>query len=117
MIPFEYIGDGCSRSVYRHGNYVIKLPLDDYGISANAREAHRWKKYGYSGEIPYARCRLLPNSGILVMEYARYTIPGKTLPDGFVPYEEAPDWTKWVDCQQVGYNRTGRLVAYDYGEH
>jgi hypothetical protein len=51
------------------------------------------------------------------MEYARYILPGKTDETGYVPYSMAPSWAGEVDCGQVGYNKTGRLVAYDYGRH
>lgn len=28
-------------------------------------------------------------------------------------YKDMPDWVGSVDCAQVGYDRNGRLVAYD----
>jgi hypothetical protein len=106
MKTFEYLGSGRHRAVYRHGNYVIKIPLSDYGISDNYYEATIYKEYGYDkGYIPYARCRLLGT--ILIMEYLE---PVKS-------FDNLPEWTMAVDCTQVGYNRHGKLLAYDYGLH
>lgn len=51
---------------------------------------------------------------LLVMEYARYPGPLSD-EDGFIPYNNLPDWATYVDCQQIGYNRLGNLVAYDFG--
>lgn len=28
---------------------------------------------------------------------------------------DLPRWVRTIDCQQVGYNLKGQLVAYDYG--
>lgn len=33
----------------------------------------------------------------------------------FLKPEEQPEWVDFVDCAQVGFNRKGKLVAYDYG--
>lgn len=30
-------------------------------------------------------------------------------------FGRVPDWVSSVDCGQVGVNRKGKLVAYDYG--
>ena len=48
------------------------------------------------------------------MEYARYVGPG-TSKDGHLPYSFGPRWMAYIDCGQAGYNRQGRVVAYDYG--
>lgn len=31
--------------------------------------------------------------------------------------KELPTWCDFVDCRQVGYNRKGKLLAYDYGRN
>lgn len=48
------------------------------------------------------------------MQFAQFPGPG-TDEDGFLPYKNGPDWMGFVDCGQVGYNRFGQVVAYDYG--
>lgn len=114
-MKFELIGDGRNRRVFRHGNYVIKLPLNNKGVDDNYHEASVWRKYGHSrGYINYARCRLL--GGILVMQYVGYL--GKLSDkDGYIHLHNIPEWAYAVDCWQVGYNRFGNIVAYDYGIH
>jgi hypothetical protein len=111
---YKYIGSGASRAVFKHHNYVIKIPHTCKGVFDNERERHLWmiRRYPYHREFSYARCRLY--GFILVMQYAHFPIPGKTDGDGFVPYEHLPEWASFIDCQQVGYNRFGELVAYDY---
>jgi hypothetical protein len=108
----EFIGEGRSRRVYRHKktNYVIKIPLDNYGADDNYIEASASKSFYKDKDLdeylPCARCRLF--KGIfLVMEYVEYVKN---------PYSnEMPDWVGCVDCGQVGYTRNGDLVAYDFG--
>jgi hypothetical protein len=120
MAEWQYLGEGRHRSVWRHGNYVIKLPLGQDGIHANYQEAYTWNKYGYDGGcIKYARCRLLGD--ILVMQFANCCVAGITDENGYVHLNTITDllkveWPLLVDLWQVGYNRFGQLVAYDYGD-
>ncbi len=101
---FEFIGCGRHRAVWRHGNYVVKVPFCEEGIADNHQERFFWNKYGYErGYVKYARCRLV--GSILVMQYVTYP----------PQYTGLPEWTYAVDCFQVGYNRMNQLVAYDYG--
>lgn len=114
---WKFLAQGRNRSVYRRDNYVVKVPLSDYGLSDNWHEAQLFRKWGQDPDktfIPYARCRMV--GVLLVMEYARYRGP---LSDetGYIPHENLPNWASYVDCQQVGYNRAGKLVAYDFGLH
>ncbi len=103
--PFIFLGEGSQRRVYGHKNFVIKIPLDWDGLNSNDREARVYKSTndGWSRGIKRARCRLHP-SGLLIMEYVA---PAHR--------KSLPEWACYVDCQQVGYNRKGQLVAYDYG--
>lgn len=111
---WEFIGQSRHRAVWRHGNYVIKVPVCEEGVHDNLHEAHVWqirdhKRYSWA---KYARCRLI--GVILVMEYARY--PGPLSEEsGHIPFKKCPEWAYFIDCQQVGYNRRGEIVAYDYG--
>lgn len=104
---YLFLGEGRHRSVYRRGNFVIKIPKNWDGLASNEREANIYQstsKNGWLFGIRYAKCRL-HISGLLIMEYVRPT-------DQF---GQLPSWTYHVDCQQVGYNSRGYLVAYDYG--
>ena len=99
--------------VFRHGDFVIKVPLNEEGLHDNWRERSVWLRYGKTrGYIKYARCRLW--GPLLVMEYAKYPGPG-TEEDGYLPLKNCPEWAYAVDCWQVGYNKSGEIVAYDYG--
>jgi hypothetical protein len=108
---WELIGEGRNRIVYGRGNYVVKVPLNEDGISDNYHERWTWlhRDEGFS----YARCRLI--GALLIMQYARFPVEGKTDENGWHEYrKDLPWWVDFIDCQQVGYNRFGELVAYDY---
>lgn len=97
-----FLGQGRHRAVFDLGRgWVLKVPIEDYGLTANWFEDRRYKQYGRSGFIPFARCRMLPN-GCLLMEKV------KPMKSNF------PKWADWVDCRQVGMARDGAIVAYDY---
>lgn len=101
-----FLGEGRHRSVYRRGNYVIKIPMNSDGLGSNEREhrTYRSSSDGWLFGIRYARCRI-HISGLLIMEYVEPIRYNKSL----------PKWVNVVDSQQVGYNRRGQLVCYDYG--
>lgn len=102
------IGEGRNRRVYLlpSGKNVIKVPLNDDGISDNCVEDSRFRKHRAKW-YPLARCRLLDYTKYyLIMEYVK---PAKK------PYDCGEAWVYSVDCGQVGFNRAGRLVAFDYG--
>ena len=99
-----YIGKGRNRIVWRRCNIVVKVPLNNDGLHDNWNERKMWSKYHTHTEIKYASCRLYANY-FLLMEYV----------NAFVPTSDLPMWANYVDCRQVGYNRRGMIVAYDYG--
>lgn len=102
-LGLEFLGAGRHRAVYRRGRWVYKVPINEQGDFDNYREAWFYSKTrgkDFNGE--YARCRMLKN-GWLVMEYVEP-----------VPPKLAPKWADFIDCQQVGTNRRGNVVAYDY---
>jgi hypothetical protein len=103
---YKHIGSGRNRDVYLcpSGLYVVKDPSNDAGCDDNYSEAYRWKRR--SKWYPLARCKMVPNSPLLIMEYVK---------TDFVWSKEMPDWIDFVDCRQVGYTLDGKLVAYDYG--
>lgn len=113
----EFLSYGRHRIVFRHGNYVVKVPLNEEGLYDNWRERNVWLNRSPRNYCKYARCRMW---GIaLVMQYA--TFPGPLSDDkGYKGYVSiltpgVPKWIYAVDCGQVGYNRFGEIVAYDYG--
>ncbi len=109
------LGQGRNRIVYRKrsSNYVIKIPISEYGAADNCHERRLFIQRNESNtKIRYARCRLL--GIILVMQYAR-CVGELSESDGFIPYKNCPKWADYIDCAQIGYNRFGQIVAYDYG--
>lgn len=102
------IGTGRDRHTFNRGDgYVLKLGHDSCGDEANLHEAFLFAKHGYHGKIPYAKCHIEYMQGfpILIMEWVEHTD---------LPRKKLPRWVDSVDCQQVGYNKQGLLVAYDY---
>ena len=100
----EPVACGGTRLVFSSGRFVFKLPINDFGFSANNWEATRYKER--HNHFPLAKCRIIvvKNIPIIVMEFVK-------------PVDEMdkPEWADFVDCQQVGRNRAGDIVAYDYG--
>ncbi len=103
---FIFLGEGSNRRVYKHGDFVIKYPINDKGFGDNVHEAYIYKKsLTYKYYIQYAKCRLVcKHFCILIMEYVIQ-----------IPYKDQPEWAQAVDCGQVGINKRGKIVAYDYG--
>jgi hypothetical protein len=110
-----HIGQGSGRAVYLSpsGMFVYKVPLHEFGLQANKREHQIYRhpeiNHGYLSKDRVARCRLAP-SGVLVMELVR-TVDSR----GARLASNLPEWAYHVDSFQVGTNRAGQAVAYDYG--
>ncbi len=87
--------------------HVAKVPLNDYGIYDNEKEAQLFEQEGYDGEIPYASCSIkyVFNVPILIMEKVER-----------IEFSDAPRWAWYVDCCQVGRTKEGKIVAYDYAQ-
>lgn len=105
---YRYLGEGRHRAAFLtpSGNFVIKVPIDEMGFVDNFREYRMWRQIDkWMPKEHLARCKLHQSSGILVMEAVdlAYEYP-----------VDGTDWIGFIDCGQVGYNRRGRLVAYDY---
>ena len=101
------IGSGLFRRVYLESDeYVIKVPFNDWGEYCNDNEALESErdKTGY-----LARCSSFnhPRTGVILTRMERIV----RFPKNF---KSLPEWTLWVDCQQVGWTSDGRLVAYDW---
>jgi len=106
---FKYLGDGRHRVVYQHKNWVIKVPHNEAGVQSNIDEYRKFKRNKFDRQcgchVAYARCRLLKGT-FLVMEYVLDTPHTR---------KSRPDWSDFIDCRQVGLNRRGEYVAYDFG--
>lgn len=105
---YKFLGEGRTRAAFLtpSGDYVIKVPIDEMGFVDNFREYRMWQQFNKWIPKEYlARCKLHLDSGILVMEVVNPT---------YVPMDGRPAWVDSIDCGQVGYNRKGKLVAYDY---
>jgi len=105
----KFLGEGRTRRVYlaHSGKYVVKYPLNSTGEHANWQEAKDYKKGGFLEKENLARCRLATLRGkeVLIMEKVEPTNKFN---------KEGNSWVDYIDCQQVGYNRKGKLVAYDW---
>ena len=97
----DWLGAGRGRVAFKHKNYVVKIPYTMEGIMFNRMEAYSYKKHNADGR--FARCRM--HGIMLVMEYI----------EQIKDHDDLPLWVSYIDCGQVGYTRTGKLVAYDYG--
>lgn len=96
---------GRHRTGYARGNIVIKIPINDYGLSDNDHEARVYKQFKNKPDMDgvcYARCRLLDNGWLMMVKVSR---------KGF----RNPSWAGRIDCAQVGMTVSGKIVAYDYG--
>ncbi len=95
--------------------WVIKIPRISDGRLANREEASLYRQFGSRGSNPldglhYARCRLIPNTDVLVMEAVDVSRFNQ------MSYRDYPVWTEQVDSGQCGFTRLGRLVAFDFSD-
>jgi hypothetical protein len=109
---FKALGNGRHRQgfLFPSGKFVLKVPINSRGSQANLEESQRCHSdYKDKG----AKCRLFYYKGFpcLIMEKLE-----NTFFTCFYPTEllDAPGWVHTVDSYQVGRNRKGKLLAYDY---
>ncbi len=107
------VGEGMSRTVFASTHVVFKVAKtprgngtgedDNYSEFVTYRKALKCPKQ----YIPVAKCRLIRILGeeVLMMEKVE---------DRNLGIRNYPQWVYSVDCSQVGFTRTGKLVAYDY---
>ena len=98
---------GNSRATYISKNYVFKLPITDDGICQNEDESvllsdDYWK---------FAKTKLIdPDSRLICMERVEHASLSKIKET----IGSIPEFVFGIDCSQVGFNRRGQLVAYDF---
>ena len=97
---------GRTRVAFIINNIVVKLPLYSDGCIDNDHEGSFFCDEYANTKLTY--CNDIP---ILFMEYVKHA-NFDAIKDEF---GNIPDWVYSIDCGQVGFNRKGKLVAYDYG--
>lgn len=106
-VEYVFLSGGSKRKVYVSPDktHVIKVSMDcsTLGIEENITEA---KIYSENKNSIYAKCELVGDNW-LKMEYVE--------PVYFKKGDDYPDWTLYIAEHQVGYNKDGVLLAYDYG--
>lgn len=101
---YEIVGLGRNRVVFRDKDWVFKVPCNTNGVLDNENESSVYHSYRKNHLIKYARCKMC-SPYVLVMEYV----------DIDISLNDMPDWAMSIDCQQVGRDRQGNIVAYDFG--
>jgi len=108
---------GLRRCVFVFKNYVIKVPINYNGVRDNDWEGSISDLGPDINDISYPKTKLaypkVKNSyiPIVFMEYVKWATT-KEIKEKLGYY---PDWIGYVDCGQVGFTKSGRLVAFDYG--
>ena len=123
---FPFINSGNSRAVFRKNqDWVIKYPLSLKGILDNRREALFQKNYSFP--LAKAHFELVNGIQVLIMEFIEEleivrpsSFPDSNwaehtkLKDSKGNILDIPEWVHNVDCMQVGLDKKGRLVAFDF---
>jgi hypothetical protein len=108
---------GRNRNVFVLGQrLVVKLPRSLEGYADNDWEgsvSNAPESLNHPEHVQYPKTRLAYVDGIPVVFMERIeALTGRAIEARF---GQEPDWVASVDGGQVGVNRHGRLVAYDYG--
>lgn len=103
------IGTGRHREVLMlpSNKHVIKIPLNKKGEKDNQYEYTTRSNQDY-----YAKCRLVPGTNFLIMEYLTRI---DSIYDIIFRLGKIPEWVWTIDSLQVGFNATGKLLVFDYG--
>lgn len=107
---------GRNREVFVFRGYVVKVPLNLNGIADNDWEGSvsNSEEYPQSDwQVQYARTRMVYVKDIPVVFMEK--LEDVTSKEIVRRLGREPNWTGCVDGGQVGFNKHGRLLAYDYG--
>jgi hypothetical protein len=96
---------GRHRVVFESRHVVFKLPRNHEGILDNEREARAFRRR-HAKSIAMAPCRLVPWADFPVLAMRKLDLRGSI--------KDMPSWASWVDCAQLGRDRRGVWLAYDY---
>ncbi|WP_461515582.1 hypothetical protein [Ralstonia sp. 121560039-2] len=108
---------GRTRNVFQlRDGYVVKLPKNFLGIKDNDWEGSVLNAPGSVGSewhVQYPRTRMatFDEVPVVFMEFVKPLSSQEVVSR----FGHEPEWVMSVDGGQVGVNRAGRLVAYDYG--
>lgn len=109
---FTYLSAGRHRMAFLdiRTDFVVKIAHNIDGIQANREEVSSFRNRN-SNSLPMAKCYswvIVEDCPIaIVMEYVEMAKDRYTL-------SIIHPWVWSVDCGQVGYNKQGKLVAFDY---
>ena len=101
-------GGGSKLAFIDSDGDVIKVPHHQSDEDCLESEVRTYQRYisGDPGIIPIAHCFLERYRGVLIERMELVTRHD-------IPRDNYPEWVSEVDCEQVGYNRAGELVAFD----
>jgi hypothetical protein len=107
---------GRNRITFEFPSFVVKLPITLNGITDNDWEgsiSNNPNAEPCDWQVQYARTRLYYKGDIpiILMEKVKHATRAALIKR----FGKEPKWVACVDCGQVGFNKQGRLVAYDYG--
>jgi len=107
--PLVFLNEGRYRRVYlsRTGKYVIKIPINHVGEADNGSEDFSYHFSANNENLARCKAFFYNNQLCLIMEKVEIIDWSKNS-------TVVPEWVSYVDCRQVGYNRDGKLVAYDW---
>lgn len=110
---------GRNRNVFLlPGGYVVKIPKNFHGIGDNDWEgsvSNTKESIDDPYYVQYPKTRLVYKGDVAIV-FMEFITPMSSK-DIISRFGEEPDWVDSVDGGQVGVNKNGRLVAYDYGIH
>lgn len=108
--------EGRNRRVYVMRNYVVKVPRNGCGVADNDWEGSVSNSAQYPQsdyQVQFARTRMFVIDDVPVVLMER--VEEATSKQIVKRLHHEPQWTWQVDGGQVGFNKRGRLVAFDYG--
>lgn len=120
----KFINNGSSRAVYKLNNdYIVKIALEKEGILQNNFEIESYEKYGYTGLFAEIQAY---GQYIVIMEYVEIDNENlDMMADEYFEeldqlYEEVYNAIGGLigesgDNYQIGINKKGDVVIYDYG--
>lgn len=114
---YVFIGAGRNRAVFlmKSGKYVIKVPVNYSGMSDNSYELRQKNetKKPVDNEMffPAVKSVVLNDLLCIVMEKIEHITEEKYKEQNNKPF---PCWVGFIDCNQVGLNKKGILMPYDY---
>lgn len=98
---------GNSRATYISKNFVFKLPMSEEGAYQNEEECTLLSDDYWQ----FAKTKLIDaDSALICMERADHASYNTIIER----LGHLPDFVSGIDCSQVGFNRKGQLVAYDF---